>query len=81
MGQAECSESGKAKSMVFDIFNSVSMEFDKSDLRINVKKQIGVEVPDARQYICLSGIEIQVMASNRVNRYANGSAVRSCHCM
>ena len=81
MVQAECSESGKAKSMVFDIFNSVSMEFDKSDLRINVKKQIGVEVPNFRVYICLSRVKIQGLTSDCIDRHANRSTIRSQHPM
>ena len=81
MVQAECGETGKTVSIAFDVFYGMSMEFDDSDVGIDVKKQIGVEVPNARQYVCLCRIKIQVMAGNRVNRYANGSTVRSCHCM
>ena len=79
MVQAECTESGKAKSMAFDIFNSVSMEFDKSNLRINVKKQIGMEVPNVSVYICLGRVKIQGLTNDCIDRHANRSTIGSQH--
>ena len=79
--QAECGETGKAVSITFDVFHCMSMEFDNGDLGIDVKKQIGVEVPNFRVYICLSRVKIQGLTSDCIDRHANRSTIRSQHPM